>query len=205
MSTGRLLITLDPRDISRSFVRRSPRDKLRFGLNGLGQPAMVRTGNWDQRTIPVTDHPGYRLIRELADHRFDPGRSYETLVRYFRDKGRSPGKARKKATNELTAYVRQYEALFSSMSANGYVEGLGADEIGLALDRAGRWIKVPNGNHRFHVALVLGLPRVTAEVRFVHRQWLVRRAGAPLRDIGPQISTTLQERGLSARWLPDSV
>lgn len=200
VTAGRLLVTVDPNAIDRSFVRRSSWDKLRFGLNGLGQPEMLRSGSWDRRTIPVTQHPGYRLIRELADNQFEPEASHETLVRYFRDKGRSVDRASRKAAEEGDAYIRQYHALFQSMKASGYVPNLAADEIGLAVDREGRWVKVPNGNHRFHTALVLGLSLVTAEVRFVHRRWILARSGPGPADMRSRIAYQLQENGVQPYW-----
>ena len=193
----RVMIDIRPADVTRAFVRRSAGAKLAFALEGLGRPASVRGGGWDRRAIPIQSHPTYRLMHALVELDFDPSLCLDALFIYFRDKGRSRRKAFAKARAQLHDYVSEYRGLYESMRDHGYLPRLADDEMGIAIDREGAIIKVPNGNHRFYTALALEMPLVPAEVRFVHAAWY-RRQTAELRgSVLERICEALQRSGMN--------
>ncbi len=190
-----VLINLAPEAVERAFVRRSALDKLRFAANGLLHPPRVRGGSWDRRTIPVHDHPTARLMTGLVVNDFEPERCFEVLLDYYRGKGRSESVAAEKARERLHDYVGEYRALFQSMRDQGYRPDRAADAIGIAIDRKGGIVKVPNGQHRFYAARLLGLPAVPAEVRFVHSQWYRRCPAA--RGVAARIRAGVEAEGMT--------
>lgn len=193
----RLMIDLNPATVAGAFVRRSALAKLVFALNGLAHPAGIRGGDWDRRAIPIESHPTYRLMHDLMEREFDPKRCFEALFVYFRDKGRSREKALLKAKAQLHEYVLEYRRLYESMRDRGYVSGLAADEVGVAVGREGTMIKVPNGNHRFYTAVALGMEQVPAEVRFVHAAWYRRHAEELRGSVIERTCEALRRSGLS--------
>jgi len=193
----RLMIEIRPAEVTRAFVRRSFGAKLAFALNGFARPAGIRGGGWDRRAIPIQTHPTYRLMHELVERDFDPSRCFEALFVYFRDKGRTQEKALAKTKAQLHDYVLEYRRLYESMREKGYVSGLAADEIGVAIDREGAIIKVPNGNHRFYTAVALGMSLLPAEVRFVHAAWYRRHTEGLQGSVMDRICEALSRSGMN--------
>ncbi|MBK1725623.1 hypothetical protein [Halorhodospira neutriphila] len=167
----RLLLSLDPTAISATLLVRTPGERLRLNLGGALLPGPVRRGRWDRRTLPVEAHPVYRLMYRLDACGYEPEAGVVAFEAYFRERGLSLAAAREKARRKGAALVRRYAGLVQGMAAEGYRPGRAPDEIGVAIARDGTLLKAPGGQHRFAAARLLGLDRVTAEVRYIHRDW----------------------------------
>ena len=168
-------------------------------MNGLFQDPSIRAGNWDKRTIPVETHATYQLMAAIAEKDFDPARCFDDLFLYYHRKGRTKRKALERAKKTIDSYILEYEALYTSLKDKGHIHGLAKDEIGVAIDREGRFVKVPNGNHRFYTAMLLGIEELIVEVRFVHRRWYRKEAtsfGGACRD---NIRDALEKNGIALR------
>ena len=181
---GPLLVEIDPRWIARQYLRRSPVEKLRFGLLRLLPPSRLQAGRWDLRTIACEEHPTYRLLAELHAADLVPERT--ALYRRLLDAARAGRPEQRRGTvlvdeEAIRRFFGDYVALFESMAAHGYRPGASKDEPGIAIGRAGEPIKLANGNHRFAVARLLGLRPIPAEVHFVHPRWYAAMPRGPQR------------------------
>ena len=194
---GKILVRIPVDRVERAFVRRSAYQKLVFSLNGLFQNPSIRTGNWDKRTIPVETHATYRLMAAIVEKDFDPAQCFDDLFLYYHRKGRTKRKALERAERTIHSYIREYEGLYTSLKDKGYIHGLAKDEIGVAIDRAGRFVKVPNGNHRFYTAMLIGIEELIVEVRFVHRRWYRKEAASLGGTCRENIRGALEQNGMA--------
>ena len=167
-----VLVNLPTRELRRYLSKRDPASKARFFLDGLFLPRRVRRGQWHRRTEPFDQHPIYALLEHLLDEERSRSEHVEALHRYYRARGKTEDQAEEKIARSLDKYLERYRGLARNMAENGYVAGLGKDEIGVAIGPDGEFIKVANGNHRLAVARLVGIPQVVGEIQFVHRDWL---------------------------------
>lgn len=168
-----LRLALAPTALDRVFHKRTVISRLSFALGGLGLPAGVSRGVWDLQSYPFVEHPTYRLMKVCHDSGFSAREVMPHYVDYIRCCGQKRTKAaiEAKARANLDSVLRTYEAIAQSMSRDGYVPDAAGDDIGLAIGRDGSPIKFSGGNHRLALALILGLDKVVASVRVVHRRW----------------------------------
>lgn len=118
--------------------------------------------------------------RELLDAgwQFEKTNSYATLHRLMKS-GRP--KVRQQVVldteEKLKDYFLRFRALYESIVAHGLLPNrhvatrlsLPQDrEIGIAVDRNGRLIKLPGGQHRFALALAMNMKTVPVELRMIH-------------------------------------
>ncbi|SEP14802.1 hypothetical protein [Aquisalimonas asiatica] len=168
---------IPPRSIEHYFPRRTRRAKALFALNGVGLPPELRRGGWDRRVHPMTTHPTYRLMATLHGNGFDAATCYEPLVQYYIERGRDEAAARAHADRRIDYYMENYGGLCRNLQEQGYRADAADNQVGVAIDREGRFIKVWEGHHRFALAHILDLDRVTTDVRWVHLRWYRRFAG----------------------------
>ena len=145
-----------------------------FALNGVGLPAELRRGAWDARVYPVPTHPTYRLMKTLVENDFDAGACYEPLVHYYIERGRDEPAARAHADRRIDYYMENYGGLCRNLREQGYRADASDNQIGVAIDREGRFVKAWEGHHRFALAHILNLDQVVADVRWVHLHWYQR-------------------------------
>lgn len=180
-----ILIRLPTAEIRRWFTRRTRKEKALFLLEGLLSHPMVKRGDWDRRTFPVEEHPAYVLLQRFRAVDFDEEHCEQALAEYYAARGKSDDELESDLERKLPKYVAKYRRLAESLQRDGYVAGLDDDEVGVAVDRDGNFVKVTGGNHRFALASLLGVPTVVAEVRFVHSEWY-RHIRRPLGGTIPQ-------------------
>lgn len=173
----RIRLTIPPAAVSRYFIRRRPQDKVIFAARGALLPRYVRRGGWDRGLPLVQEHPVYQLMAAFLRHDFDPERCRGPLVRYYIARGEGKSSARAHAERRLVSYLAAYRALYEDMREHGYRAEASEDQVGVAIDRSGCFVKVAEGHHRFALAHLLGLNRMTAELRFVHSRWYRLFAG----------------------------
>lgn len=152
-------------------MRRTPRDKLIFAWRGILLPDTLRRGNWDRGLPDVREHPVYKLMASFVGYDFDPEACRAPLIHYYIARGETESEARNHADRRLVSYLREYRDLYEDMRANGYRAEASDDQVGIAIDRDGCFVKVAEGHHRFALAHLLGLGSMTAELRFVHQRW----------------------------------
>jgi len=190
-----ILVRIPPQEMSRCYLRRSVWSKAGFVLAGLSAHRLIHGGRWHKRTIPFSEHPAYRLLRTFYMEEFRAENCREALCQYYRERGRNPRQAKMKAEQKLEEYVRRYQALAESMLSDGYVQGNAADEIGGAVAPDGQIIKVSSGNHRLALAMILDLPHIVAEIRFVHRAWYRATKPSPTASVEDNIARALHRSG----------
>lgn len=165
---------LDPRVVTRQYLRRSAWEKLRFAAAGLVPPGPVQGGSWDRRAMPCEAHPTYRLLAELHAAGLQPERTalYQRLLAAA-EAGRPISRRGMVLDDEaaIDRFFAAYVDLVERMREEGYRPGASKDEPGVAVARDGEIIKVANGNHRFAVARLLGLAPIPVEVHFLHPRW----------------------------------
>ncbi|WP_019591001.1 hypothetical protein [Thioalkalivibrio sp. ALE20] len=193
-----VLVDLPTRELRRYLAKRDPASKARFFIDGLLLPRRVRRGQWHRRTEPFDQHPIYALLEHLLDEERSRSEHVEALHRYYRARGKTEDQAEEKIARSLDKYLERYRGLARNMAENGYVAGLGKDEIGVAIGPDGEFIKVANGNHRLAVARLAGVSQVVGEIQFVHRDWLRRQSSR--RDADEAVLHAL--RSLNARRNP---
>ena len=198
-----ILIDLPTDALQAYLLKRNAWAKARFFLEGLFQPPMVRAGTWHKRTVPFSEHPIYTLLQTLLDTGTDRDTQARALNTYYLARGKSANEAQEMADKKLDRYIHQYRELAKSMVQKGYVEGMGKDEIGVAIAPDGAFIKVANGNHRLAVAQLSGIERVVAEVRFVHRDWFKRTTDRS-NHTGTEEAITAALTDYGARLMPHS-
>lgn len=172
----RILVEVPTERLERCLQKRTLWSKVAFsaGAWAAGGPfsqSLVVAGNWHRRTVPFAEHPAYRLLKAFLGEDYREDACLAALAGYYQDRGRSRRQAERKASAMLKRYLHRYRTLAESMAREGYVVGRGKDEIGIAIAPGGSLIKVANGNHRLAAAMLMGVPHVVAEVRFVHRDW----------------------------------
>lgn len=197
--TTPIYIDIPTECITSSFLRRRRSQKLLFTFNSLFGHSQVKWGNWDRRLIPFSDHPTYRLLAAFHSTDYEPERCMEPLRNYYQEQGQTASAAREKAAITLLNYVAEYRVLAENLSRHGYRAGVSKDEIGVAVGRDGAFIKVPNGNHRLALVKLLGIEKVVAEVRFVHREWFRQNDSKRGTSVRETIVEGLRRAGFSPR------
>ena len=192
-------VEIPPRCVETVFSRRTRSAKALFAWNGLGLHPMLRRGGWDRRVFPVPEHPTYRLIATLYRNGFDAGSCYEPLVQYYIERGRDEPAARAHADRRIDYDMSNYGGLCRNLQEQGYRAEVSDNQIGVAVDRHGRFVKAWEGHHRFALAHILNLGRVVADVRWVHLHWYRRfqNGGGFSRDALEQVASAAARQAVT--------
>ncbi len=172
-----LTLHVNPRDLIRSTDWRGYPHKLRPSSS-----ACIWDGEWDLRRGDLRFGSRYRFISDLDEHRNDLTRTerFAKLASYLRN-GR-PWASHQQgilldSEQRILLYLRVYLSFLDDMAARGFDATRGKDELGVAVSREGRLIKINRGLHRLAMAQRLGLPSVPVRVRAIHREWWQRIVG----------------------------
>lgn len=192
-------VEIPPRRVNQAFSRRTPFSKVRFAWDGLALHPMLRRGGWDKQVFPISDHPTYRLMLTLYRNSFDAKACYEPLVQYYIERGRGERAARAHADRRIDYYMENYGGLCRNLREQGYRADASDNQIGVAIDREGRFVKAWEGHHRFALAHILNLGRVVADVRWVHLHWYRRfqNGGGFSRDALEQVVSAAAQQALA--------
>lgn len=166
-----LTLHVDPRKLIRIAVR--------MPVDGEKRPSsmfFLWDGNWDQRREDLRVGGRYRLISDLDENRHDLTRTerYQELLADL-ESGR-PWVSHQEGIlldtpEKILHYLQVYVDFLDSMAQEGYLPERTRDEIGVAISREGRLLKINRGLHRLAMAQRVGLPSIPVRVRCVHRLW----------------------------------
>ncbi len=158
-------------------------EKFPFDVEGPEAVVGVGHGGWDKLVKPIAET---RLYRSL-EMRFAEGAPWEKTPKYrraveeIRRKGKTWNSCR--SMDEVDRRCRELDRIYEDMKANGYtfresgrrrcyVRGVTVpDDIRLAVDRDGRFIRCESGRHRLAIAKFLRIDSVPAIVQIEHEDW----------------------------------
>lgn len=169
-----LTLDVNPRELIRLSVR---------DAGGAEKPPsslfFIWDGNWDQRREDLRVGTRYRLISDIDEHRYNLTRTerYQELLAAL-NKGQ-PWRSHQTGVyldtpDKIYRYLQVYLGFLDSMARDGYVAERCRDEIGVAISREGRILKINRGLHRLAMAQRVGLPSIPVRVHAVHRLWWQR-------------------------------
>jgi hypothetical protein len=159
----------------------------------------IGAGDWSGISSSVMDSPVVREAYEI----FERGLNYRATPAYARYLERAENGNPVRRNNVLLAsrdlvdaYFRRFVDLFRSIQLHGVLRrkgclrcaGLsrpssirrlptewGEKEIGIAIGRKGQVYRLPGGQHRAAIAIVLGLETLPVQVRLVHSEWALQQ------------------------------
>lgn len=167
----RLILHVNPRELVRIRDWRELPKRRRPSSS-----AFIWDGDWDLRREDLRYGSRYRFISDIDMHRDDLTVSETFLgLKAQVDRGQ-PWSSHQQGllldTEErILIYLRVYLNFMDDMALNGFDQQKGKDELGVAVSRDGRLIKINRGLHRLAMAQYLGLPTVPVKVKAVHQDW----------------------------------
>ncbi|WP_205742487.1 hypothetical protein [Halomonas borealis] len=172
-----LVLHVDPRQLIRSTDWRGYSHGLRPASS-----AFIWDGEWDQRRGDLRFGSRYRFISDLDQHRDDLARTerfgqYMTSLHSGRPWSSHQQGVLLDSKERILMYLRVYLGFLDHMAASGFDASRGKDELGVAVNREGRLLKINRGLHRLAMAQRLGLPSVPVSVKAVHREWWQKTVG----------------------------
>jgi hypothetical protein len=172
-----LVLHVDPRRLIRSTDWRGYRHSLRPASS-----VFIWDGEWDLYRGDLRFGSRYRFISDLDDHRHHlaSSESFAHYAKYL--KAGKPWSSHQQGVllnseERILAYLRAYLGFLDGMAAEGFDDARGKDDLGVAVSRDGRLLKINRGLHRLAMAQRLGLPTVPVWVKAVHREWWQRVVG----------------------------
>jgi hypothetical protein len=130
---------------------------------------VVAAGSWDTITEPICNRPAIRLVRE----RLIEGRAWTETSVFISDHGRR----RWKTLEDLLRHYQALDQIIEQVRTEGRLRTAGQlarqpfrerGGIGVLVARDGKLLKSSNGNHRFGIAVCLGLKTIPVAVHAVH-------------------------------------
>jgi hypothetical protein len=159
----------------------------------------IGAGDWSGISSSLMDSPVVREAYEI----FEQGLNYRAIPAYasYLERADNGNPVRRNnillsSRDLVDAYFRRFVDLFRSIQLHGVlrrkdhfrcadlsrpsaIRGLHAEwgekEIGIAIGRKGQLYRLPGGQHRAAIAIVLGLDTVPVQVRLVHSEWALQR------------------------------
>jgi hypothetical protein len=184
--------------------------RLHIGTRFLG------AGDWSGISSSVLDSPVVREAYAIFQH----GLNYQATPAYarYRERAQEGNPVRRNnialsCPKLIDAYFQRFVDLFRSVQLCGvqsrkeYVgyAGLsrpsairrlqtewGEKEIGIAIGAEGQVYRLPGGQHRAAIAIVLGLDTLPVQVRLVHSKWVLQRLAEHGGGIGDAIARGIQ-------------
>jgi len=137
----------------------------------------VWSGEWDRDIIPTEEHEKFVMIREL----FVENKDYWDTQFYSFATGQmlkgeplQRGNILLDSEENIILYFEKYKKLFNDIKAGGFDSGL-APQIGVVIDRNGRLLYFRQGHHSLAIGKMMGIKKITVEIRAVHSIWLSDR------------------------------
>lgn len=166
-----LVLHVDPRALIRSTHWRGYDKRCRPSSS-----AFIWDGEWDLRRGHLLYSSRYRFISDLDDHRGDLRETERFRELKARLEAGQPWSSHQQgilldSEHRILTYLRVYLSFLDDMAARGFDAGRGKDQLGVAVSREGRLIKINRGLHRLAMAQRLGLTSVPVVVKAVHREW----------------------------------
>ncbi|WP_346796982.1 hypothetical protein R5M92_00070 [Halomonas sp. Bachu 37] len=169
-----LILHVDPRELIRINAWKGYPHRERPSSS-----AFIWDGEWDLRRGDLRYGPRYRFISELDVFRDDLRQTARFKELNERLQAGRPWSSHQQGIlldteAKILTYLRAYLSFLDNMAVKGFDAGLGKDDLGVAVTREGRLIKINRGLHRLAMAQRLGLPSVPVRVKAVHREWWQR-------------------------------
>ncbi|UYG01944.1 hypothetical protein OCT51_12080 [Halomonas sp. LR3S48] len=169
-----LILHVDPRELIRcrdwrGYAKRQRPSSITF----------IWGGSWDLRRGDLRHGSRYRFICDLDMHRSDLTKSEAFRSLQARLEAGRPWRSHQKGVwldseARILAYLNIYLSFMDDMAKRGFDDSLGKDELGVAITREGRLLKINRGLHRLAMAQRVGLNTVPVSVKAVHREWWER-------------------------------
>ncbi|MFC3285789.1 hypothetical protein [Litchfieldella rifensis] len=169
-----LVVHVDPRKLIRSTDWR--------GYPHIKRPsssAFIWDGDWDHRRRDLRYGSRYRFISDIDVHRDNLKQTerFRSLSKRL-ETGR-PWSSHQQGVlldseERILAYLRIYLEFLDGMATHGFDTSRGKDDLGVAITREGRILKINRGLHRLAMAQRIGLRSVPVRVKAVHRIWWQR-------------------------------
>ncbi|MGB6103145.1 MAG: hypothetical protein WBF88_04770 [Pusillimonas sp.] len=166
-----LTLHIDPRSLIRNVDSLPRKDEKRPS-----SMAFIWDGRWDLRRNDLRVGTRYRFISDIDENRAQLERveQFQELVACI-DRG-EPWSSHQQGIlldtpDKIKNYLRVYIDYLDDMAARGYIASVTRDDLGVAISREGRILKINRGLHRLAMAQRVGLPRIPVRVRAVHRLW----------------------------------
>lgn len=187
-----LTIEVDPRSLIRSVDWRGSDRRPTSS-------AFIWDGDWDLRRGDLRHGSRYRFVSDLDEHRDDLRRTERFRQLHARLLQGAPWASHQQGVlldsdERILTYLRAYLSFLDDMTVRGFDAARGKDELGVAVTREGRLLKINRGLHRLAMAQRIGLPAVPVRIRSVHRQWWQHvTAGARGEKALQRMATALRE------------
>jgi hypothetical protein len=167
----------------------NPRELIRIAVCDTGgaekRPSslfFIWDGNWDLSREDLRVGTRYRLIADIDENRYNLTRTerYQELLASLRNG--QPWRSHQTGVfldtpDKIYRYLQVYVEFLDSMARDGYVAERCRDEVGVAISRDGRILKINRGLHRLAMSQRVGLPSIPVRVRAAHRLWWQRVVG----------------------------
>ena len=139
-------------------------------------------GDWDLRRADFRNNSRSIFIRDIVlnRHHLKASQAFQHYMSRLRagDPWRSHQKGVLLDTEErILQYLRVYLGFLDDMSERGFDNSQGKDELGVAVTRHGRLLKLNRGLHRLAMAQHLKLASIPVSVKAIHRDWWGQVAG----------------------------
>lgn len=163
-----LVLHVDPRQLIR-IIGWPPRNECAFN-------SFIWEGDWDLKREDLRIGDRYRFISDIDEHRAHLEKT-ERYQRYLDElRQGKPARFRQlgirlENPEIIKRYLQVYLRFLDNMAVKGFDADKGKDELGVAISREGRLIKINKGLHRLAMAQRIGLPSVPVRVQWVHRDW----------------------------------
>jgi len=136
----------------------------------------VKGGDWDLNTNLIKDNTEKSLkYKGLYEHFKQNIPWEETCLFRIRYKGLFERKKIIRGCKDLESltkfYENQYDTLYKSIKENGIKTGKKEYDIYVYINRNGEYIYTYDGNHRFYIALLLGIEFLPVKVILRHQLW----------------------------------
>ncbi|WP_458526512.1 hypothetical protein [Onishia taeanensis] len=169
-----LVLHVDPRQLIRITDWRGHPRRLRPSSS-----AFIWDGEWDLKRGDLRFGSRYRFISDLDDHRDDLRKTERFQELKARLDAGQPWSSHQQgilldSEHRILTYLRVYLSFHDDMAARGFDASRGKDQLGVAVSREGKLIKINRGLHRLAMAQRIGLPFVPVTVKAVHREWWER-------------------------------
>jgi hypothetical protein len=160
----------------------NPRELVRdvnFGRDKHRRPssnAFIWDGEWDLRRGAFRFGARSRMMRDLIEHGDDLTQTerYQHLKALL-DAGKPWSSPRDglllDSETRILGYLQCYRGYLQDMAKHGFRQGVTKDEMGVAVTRDGRLLKINRGLHRLAMAQQVGVPSVPVVIKAVHREY----------------------------------
>lgn len=138
--------------------------------------AFIWDGDWDirRRDLRVSFWLDYMHELDENRHHLERTKKFQELMAEL--EAGNPFQSHQEGVylnsrQRILDYLAVYLGFLDNMAEHGYDRSRAKDNLGVAITRDGRIIKIHRGLHRLAMAQYVGLPEIPVQVQHVHREW----------------------------------